>query len=225
MKYGNDIATAITSLKVTLIEEPDEPKPIGTATTLSKAQDKIYDKQLVEYVKRLVEYSENVKTTYAIVWGQCTDALREKIKSLTTYAGMSTAGAGIQLLMEIRDIVYNKDDDMDPWHSWHKATFDLYSFKQTNAFSNEEYFQKFTNLVDVVEHCGGSLGNVHSLQMEMLKMIAVDPKNPTGDEIKSSIPQSKERFCATMFFLCADTDRYAGLHRHIQNQRFQGIDK
>lgn len=82
-------------------------------------------------------------------------------------------GAGIDLLIAIRDIAYKREEDKDPWQAWHEVTFNLYVFKQDNL-SNEQYFQKFQNLMDVVEpHCGGSLGNVQTLQQEMVKFIAI----------------------------------------------------
>ena len=91
--------------------------------------------------------------------------------------------------------------------------------------TNEEYFEKFKNLMDVVENCGGGLGDVKSLQKEITSMIAVDPENPDSKEIAASIPKSKERLFATMFFLRADPDRYKPLHRHIQNEHLEGNDK
>jgi hypothetical protein len=75
MKYGNDIANAVTNLQVPTLTEPPEPQPIGNATTLSRAQDKIFEKQINEFVKRTLELEENVKTLYDIVWGQCTKSL------------------------------------------------------------------------------------------------------------------------------------------------------
>ena len=49
--------------------------------------------------------------------------------------------------------------------------------------TNQQYFQRFQNLMDIVEQCGGGLGNVKDLQAEMLKKVAKDPLAPTSDEV------------------------------------------
>lgn len=225
MTYGNDISNAITKLVLSLVELPDEPQPIGTATTLSKAQDKIYDKELVEYVKRKIMLETNVNTLYNIVWGQCTDALREKLKALSTYSTMSTKGEGINLLVEIRDLVYKREKDKDAWHSYYEATLQLYVFRQGNNLSNKQYHQKFQNLVEYVDGCGGGLGNVKALQTEMLQKVAAIPGTPTADEIVLAKTKARDRFCATMFFLRADKDCFGVLQRKMYNDKLQGTDK
>lgn len=111
MLYGNDISIAVDKLKMPTIEEPLEPPPIHPATTLSKGQEKIHEKKLVEYVKRILQLDENVNKVYAIVWGQCTEALREKLRGLSNFETISIEGQGINLIKEIRDIVYKREKD------------------------------------------------------------------------------------------------------------------
>jgi Zinc knuckle len=241
MTYGNDISNSITKLALSTVKLPDEPQPIPPATVLSKAQDKIYDKELVEYVKRKIMLETNVNTLYNIVWGQCTDALREKLKALSTYSTMSTKGEGINLLVEIRDLVYKREKDKDAWHSYYEATLQLYVFRQGNNLSNEQYHQKFVflhgnnlsneqyhqkfqNLVEYVDGCGGGLGNVKTLQTEMLQKIAATPGTPTADEVVEAKTKARERFYATMFFLRADKDRFGVLQRKMYNDKLQGTD-
>lgn len=187
MKYGTDMSNAVNDLKLQTYALPEEPKVIPPATVLSFGQTELYKKVIAEYYKKTTEMDENIGKLYAIVWGQCSDSLREKVKALTGYNIMMQNGAGVDLLIAIRDIAYKRKQDKDPWVTWHEATFNLYEFKQENL-SNDVYFQKFQGLVDVVEHCGGSLGNVRTLQQEMLKMIAVDP------DIIQLDPKSKSRF-------------------------------
>ena len=62
MKYGNDISNAITELVIPTFTEPPEPVPVGLAKTVSKAQDKIFENQITEYIKRILEFEENIKT-------------------------------------------------------------------------------------------------------------------------------------------------------------------
>jgi Zinc knuckle len=225
MTYGNDIANSIINFNIPTLTEPPEPVPVPPSTTISKAQDRIWDKQLVEFVKRTNHLKENVKTLYAIVWGQCTDSLQEKVKAMSTYDKLVQNGEGIELLKSIRDIVYKREREKNPWHTWYEANLQLYLFRLGPNMPNQDYFQRFQNLVDVVEQCGGGIGNVKELQTEMLKIVAVNPSSPTSDEVVLAKTKSRDRFFATIFFLRADRARYGSLQRDVQNERLQGQDR
>jgi Zinc knuckle len=225
LSYGNDIANAITNLRLPTIVEPPEPVPTPPATTLSKAQDKIFEKQIVEYCKRIAQLEENVKKVFAIVWGQCSEALREKLRALPNFTQMQSDGDGLGLLKEIQDIAFKRERGKDPWHAYFEATLQLFLFRQGDNMSLQHYFEKFQNLCDVVDHCGGGLGNVRELQQEMLTKIAADPKSPTMAEILLAKNKSRDRFYATMFFLRADRNRYGPLQKAIYNEKAQGQDR
>ena len=62
---------------------------------------------MVEQMKKAKQMEEHNKTLFAIVWGQCTDALRQKIEALDNYENMSRDSDGIELLKTIRNTVYN----------------------------------------------------------------------------------------------------------------------
>jgi Reverse transcriptase (RNA-dependent DNA polymerase)/Zinc knuckle len=225
MSYGYDITNAIINKTNPAIPEPPEPVAIPPATTTTTLQDKIWEKEIVEYVKRKSHAEQNVKTLYAIIWGQCTEALREKVRALANYSAMSSTGDGIALLIAIQSIVFKREEGKDPWHAWYEATHSLYIFRQGQYMTNEQYYQKFQNLVDVVNHCGGELGNVQALQEEMVAKLAVNPSSPSATEIASSKVKSQERFLATMFFFRACRMRYGTLQNDIMNERLQKQDR
>jgi Zinc knuckle len=138
---------------------------------------------------------------------------------------MSTKGEGINLLVEIRDLVYKREKDKDAWHSYYEATLQLYVFLQGNNLSNEQYHQKFQNLVEYVDGCGGGLGNVKVLQTEMLLKIAATHGTPTADEIVEGKTKARERFYATMFLRREDKNSFGVLQRKMYNDKLQGRDK
>ena len=55
-KYGGDIRLAVEDLKLPIINEPSDP-PAGATRT----QERIWEKQVDEYVKRSTHLNENIK--------------------------------------------------------------------------------------------------------------------------------------------------------------------
>ena len=73
-KYGNDVRLAVESLTPPTLTEPSDP-PQGASQT----RERIWEKEVDEYVKRKGYLAENLKTLFSLIWGQCTDAMRAKI--------------------------------------------------------------------------------------------------------------------------------------------------
>ena len=101
-KYGGDIRLVVENLELPVMAEPSDP-PENTTRT----QERIWEKQVDEFVKRSSYLTENVKTLYSLVWGQGTNIMRQKIEALDTFDTMSSAGDGLSLLKAIKDMAYN----------------------------------------------------------------------------------------------------------------------
>jgi hypothetical protein len=74
-KYGADARMAVEQLARPTIEVPNDPPDDATKTQL-----RIWEKKIDEFVKRETYLDENLKTIYSLVWGQCTDIMRQKVE-------------------------------------------------------------------------------------------------------------------------------------------------
>jgi len=83
--YGGDTQLAIENLGIVEPPEPDDPPEGATAT-----KRHIWEKCVDEYVKRTTHMTENIKSIFSLVWGQCTDIMRQKIEALSDFADMSS---------------------------------------------------------------------------------------------------------------------------------------
>jgi hypothetical protein len=70
---------AVEQLARPTLEAPRDPP--DNATELNSAYR---EKKVDEFVKRETYLDENLKTIYSLVWGQCTDIMRQKVESLET---------------------------------------------------------------------------------------------------------------------------------------------
>ena len=75
-EHGGDLLLMIRNLMETELEKP---KPCAsTADDVDKA---IWTIELTSYVKRKSKITENLKRCYAIVWGQCTEHMKAKLRA------------------------------------------------------------------------------------------------------------------------------------------------
>jgi hypothetical protein len=82
--------------------EPTDPTAAATMTQL-----RIWEKRVDEHVKRQTYLVENMKTVYSLVWGQCTDVMRQRLEATNDFRRLSSDGDGLGLIMAIKDLVFN----------------------------------------------------------------------------------------------------------------------
>ena len=83
-KYGGDICIAVETLAITTFEVPTDPP-----ANCTKTENRIWEKSVDEHVRRIGYLTENIKTLYSLVWGQCSDIMQQKIEASADFATMS----------------------------------------------------------------------------------------------------------------------------------------
>jgi hypothetical protein len=94
-KYGSDVRLAVEHLEMPVLDELSDPPADAT-----KTKTRIWEKKVDEYVRRETNLHENLKTIYSLIWGQCTDIIRQKIEASDNYETMSTEGDGLLGLLK-----------------------------------------------------------------------------------------------------------------------------
>jgi hypothetical protein len=88
---------AIQTLAVPVVTVPADP-----AEGASRSETRIWEKLIDEHVKRLTHLGENLKTLYSLVWGQCSDIMRQKVEAQDAFETISTTGDGLGLLRALK---------------------------------------------------------------------------------------------------------------------------
>jgi hypothetical protein len=99
-KYGSDFSLAIENLAVTTLVEPAD-----SADNATKTQIRMWEKKVDEFLKHDTYLEENLKTVHSLVWGQCTEVMRQKVKATKYFKTLSANRDGLGLLKTIRDLV------------------------------------------------------------------------------------------------------------------------
>ncbi len=86
----------------------------------------MWEKKVDEFVKRETYLEQNMKTLYSLVWGQCTDAMRQKVEATNEFEKLSSNGDGLGLLRIIKDLVYNFQSQKYLSQAPHETTRSFY---------------------------------------------------------------------------------------------------
>ena len=81
---------------------PDIPAvPVPTAT-----EQRVWERTVDDYVKRTMSLRCNLQNLYSLVWGQCEQALQDKIEAMQTYTMLEDNLDSIGLLKAIQKITF-----------------------------------------------------------------------------------------------------------------------
>jgi len=108
-KYSTDLVKGMESLVEPKIAEPEE-LPEGATALEKRKWDKRVDK-LIDQEDRLQDATSRA---YAIVWGQCSDALREKVKAHKDFKKAHEGPSVVALLKVIKTEMFTFQTEIRP---------------------------------------------------------------------------------------------------------------
>jgi hypothetical protein len=215
--------SAVLVKGIEILAEPSIPKPDDLPDGASALDRRIWEKR----VDKMIEQEERLKDTtsraYALVWGQCSDALREKVKAHKDYAKAHEMGSVIKLLKVVKTEMFTFQTQKYGPQVMHEAKRRFYALRQEKHTSVQQYYESFVNTVEVIEHCGGDIGVDRSLVAEMLG--GRDRAIASASVIVSAEHDAKDKYLACAFILGSDKTRYGRLLEDLENSYTQGVDK
>ena len=128
----------------------------------------IFSEQVKEYVKQTSRLQENIKHLWALVWGQCSDTIRTRLQALDTHEDMHAASDGLQLLVAIKDLMYNVQEQKYVPLSIHLAKRQFFLLSQGRNTVGE-YYEQFKNQTDVLDHIGAGIGDDNAITRQVLR--------------------------------------------------------
>jgi hypothetical protein len=184
----------------------------------SKTQNRIWEKEVDEYVKRKTYLTENVKTIFSLVWGQCSDIMRQKLEALSEFEAFSAEGNGIALLKAIKALTYNFQSQKYLPHALHESKRRFYIQSQGRHVTTQAYLEQFQNIVDVIEHSGGGIGSEPGIDL----LIAEEKGKEVNQLTAADKSEAQDRYLAVAFILGSDRTRYGKLIENLENDFLQG---
>jgi hypothetical protein len=224
---GSSIAKSIRDLKLVKIDV--DPYPVaedGSGGSPDQRQVLMWTQTVNGQVKEQRMLAENVRKAYALIMGQCSPTLVNKIKGSDKYTEASNESNVIKLLEIIRGYCCNVTDHQQSTVALESAKHRVSTFYQHAEMTTTEYVEYFSALVGVVETFGGSYGREPGLVSAEIKVQTgvVDRDNPTADELEIVHNTCREQYLACMLLRGSDNGRYHKLKDNLSNNMSLGKD-
>jgi hypothetical protein len=106
LKFAEDVSSFFSDN----MEEPQLEIPTELDAGASAVEKTIWDKELREFVKRKGAFKGNLATIQAVILGQCSEAMKDKLRSLDDFKAETRRNNCLLLLQQIRAITLLFDD-------------------------------------------------------------------------------------------------------------------
>ena len=142
---------------VTKLQRPGFTSPSPPPDFAGRGEQKTWEIEYSQYMKNKSKLESDIHKLYATIWGQCTDAMKAKLKAIPNYDTMDDNLDAVELLKGIKGLSYRFESSQYEFQSMADSTARLYRFFQARTMTNTEYYERFNNLLAVIEHYGGEL--------------------------------------------------------------------
>jgi hypothetical protein len=129
---------------------------------------KIHELKIAQYVKNQSKLESESKKFYAVVLGQCTEYMIAKLKGTLSFKDMHMNKDPLMFPKAIKGLMFRFDGEKEYEMSLVDAMDKLYRMFQTKDMTNTQFRDKFNNLIDIIEHYGGSVGVHRKVTEELL---------------------------------------------------------
>ena len=181
---------------------------------------KLWEMDFKEYHKRLEERERNMEKSYALILGQCSKTIRDRIEAHKQWELVNSSSNALGLLRLIRQSLYQRATRRQETHALIEAEVTLMRFRQYERMSNSDYLEKLRDLVEVYEHLGGEPGTSKARVDSLL----IDPDLADEDERQEAKTKAREEYLAVLLLTKSDPKRYATLVTDVENAYTRGQD-
>jgi Zinc knuckle len=193
---------------------PNITEPADLPATPTKRQEVIWEAGLKSYSRRLEEMRSNLTTLYAVIWGQCSEAMRTKIRALADFPTGNRNNNCVWLLHEIKGVTHQFDTKRSIFLSLLDARIAYYTCSQAHNQSDAEYLAIFRSNIEVLEYYKATIGESYLLIDDAAGTLTIQQRTAI----------SRSRTIAMAFLRGSDPRRYVSLMSDLANQKTRGND-
>ena len=185
----------------------------------------MFAEEVKEHVKRTRKLEENIKFLWTVLWAQSSQAVRNRLEALNNYEKMKQESDGLELLIAIKDLLYNVQDRKYVPLSVHLAKRQFYLNSQGWSTSVTAYYEQFNNIIEMLEHCGASLGEDDGIITKVLEHHDIEPTEATAMQKENARIEAQEWYYGLAFLMGADRVRFGQYLEDLENDFTQGVDR
>jgi hypothetical protein len=168
----------------------------------------------LDHRTKLQEYANFRAGLYNVVFGQCSEALQDKLRSHTDFPGAYQDG--IALLIIIKTLTYSFEERRKLADALSEIKESFYTFKQGKHMSLQRYYELFLNQVEVMEEVGITIADD-----SLINSIAAANQHEEPDEEDRVAAQEQ---ALAVRFLRGTNSHHASYLTHLRNSFLDGYD-
>ena len=138
------------------IDKPIKPAKGNATDPDDELEQLILKEEVKQYVLRTKELKTNLAALHSVAWGQCSEALKAKIKSLTGYQEKADNYDCVWLIGKIASVMQKFEETKHGATSMVIVLTSLLNCRQGNEQKVSDYVDRLQNLAETIEHHGGS---------------------------------------------------------------------
>ena len=194
---GKEFGKEASNIKYVVehLKDPIITKPTELSSTESKDKTKwfIYTEEYKRYLDRKENLEFGKRKLYSLLWGQCTQMMKNELQATANYQVMSDNEDPIMLLKNIKGVTHNfRDQKYNIGSMWH-AYKQLYQCIQKEEEDVKTFFERYKNHVEVIENNGGELGKeTNLLQHDETFNNLTESEQQEPDKIKEAKERNRE---------------------------------
>ena len=136
---------------------------------------------------------------------------------------MRAASDGLQLLIAIKDLLFNVQEQKYVPLSIHLAKRQFFLLSQGRNTVGECY-EQFKNQTDVLSHIGAGIGDDEAIMKQVLRSQGININNATDKQEEAAELEGIQWFLALAFLMGSDRNRYGRLLEKLENDFTAGND-
>ena len=217
--HGQDVKDAIITMQQTDLKkyEPQMPK-LKKDQQLDELAKMLLQQDVKDYGHRKTKYADNMNKAYALIHGQCTQGMKNKLEARKDWTTIEANHNPIELLKAIKEITLNYQDSRYPIASIFTSLSTLFNMKQEEKESLTNYSWQFKNAKDIMETQHGKL--------TLEKFVENHPNlNTSGSNKDDLTEKSYNQLIAYIFISGADSKKSGDLVKNLSNDYALGNDK
>ena len=214
LKGWDDMASLFKDPMVT----PTVAKPAPLPPDADEDDRTVRKSELDQLHKRRRQLHNNLATVFGVIWGQCSEAMRERLRTHSNYNTALDSNDCVWLLQEIRAVMLNFDEKQERFVALINAQRQFFNCRQGPHQSNADFLETVKIWASAIEYYGGSLTEHYNLIPEL-----DEAGQPRDEATRRQL--ARDRTLSQVLLAGADPARYANLNADLANQYNMGSNK
>ena len=192
-----------------------EPGDMTAVDLTSEVKKLIFQEKVKRYVQRLEYLESNIATLYSVIWGQCSDDMKARVKNHEKYKESTKENNCVWLLGQIKAVTLQFDSKKDSVLCILHARRSFANCRQLPGQSVEDYAESLIGWANTIKAQGDSVSVNYNV---------IPAKDADGKE-RSTEARQKLAYNLTMARALidgADQSRYGTLITELANQHAKG---